>query len=77
MFVAPTTEQRAAWNEFRRRCRTQGLTDPGACPVKWPADARMAERILAILHSTPVDGESFATLAQSLSDAPPPPPQTR
>lgn len=72
MFVGPTTEQRAAWNDFRRRCRSQGLSDPGNCPPKWPGDPFMAERILLILRTTPVDGESFATIAQSLSDAAPP-----
>jgi hypothetical protein len=75
MFVAPTAEQRAAWNEFRRRCLAQGLSDPGFCPPNWPASAAMSARILDILRSTPVDGESFATLARTLSaDASPPPP---
>jgi hypothetical protein len=74
MFVAPTAEQRSAWNDFRRRCLAQGLSDPGFCPPNWPASPAMASRILEILRSTPVAGESFAAIARSLSGGAPPPP---
>ena len=68
-FAAPTADQRAAWADFRFRCVSSVMHDPGPCPQQWPADRAEAAKIVRILKSADCDAKSFEQVRAAFTAA--------